>query len=253
MELNYKRFGSGEPLLVLHGLLGMLDNWMAPAKELSEHFDVWLLDARNHGHSFHHKEHNYAAMMEDLKTFVDDHNLHHFHLLGHSMGGKTAMKFAQNYPEFIMKLIVADIAPKAYPVHHQKILEGLKSVDFAKVNSRSDVDAILAKYIDEAGVRQFLGKNLYWIEKGKLAWRFNLEAISQNIEIIGEAVCDRMFDGETLFINGELSNYIQKSDIDDILLSFPNASFGHMPESGHWVHADNPELFIKLVLDFLKK
>lgn len=251
MKLHYKKMGSGEPLIVLHGLMGMLDNWQTPAKTFAEHFEVFLIDQRNHGHSPHSDDFSYQLMMEDLLEFVEDHDIHQAHFLGHSMGGKTVMKFAQNYPDYVDKLIVADIAPRAYEVHHQQILAGLLAVNLETTKSRKEAEQILSQYISEFGVKQFLLKNLYWKEKGKLAWRFNLETINKVIADIGEEINDAMFEGETLFIRGEISNYITDSDFDMIHTYFPSAKVTTIKNAGHWVHAEQPELFINEVIDFL--
>lgn len=253
MKLNYKMIGQHkEVLVVLHGLMGMLDNWHGPAKDYAEHFSVYLVDARNHGHSEHSPELSYELMMEDLHEFLEDHGLEEINLLGHSMGGKTVMKFAQNYSEYVKKLIVADIAPKAYPVHHQTILKALRSVDFSKVDRRSEIDEQLKVYIPQWGVRQFLLKNIYWKEKGVLDYRFNLDAIENNIEKMGEEIADQIFRGPTLFIRGSESDYIQDDDWAEIKLAFPDSKLETIQGAGHWLHADKPEEFNKLVIDFLK-
>ena len=252
MKLNYKRFGEGEPLLILHGLMGMLDNWQGPAKTYSQNFDTIIIDARNHGHSLHSQEFNYQSMMGDVLELCDDLFLDEVHVLGHSMGGKTAMKFAQNYPEMINKLVVADIAPKAYPVHHEQILAGLKSLDFSILKSRGDVDATLESFIPELGVRQFLMKSIYWVEKGKLGLRFNVEAIDKSIELIGEATLDSQFEGETMFIRGANSNYISDQDFEDIKLAFPNSTLETIQGAGHWLHAEKPKEFLEKTIGFLK-
>lgn len=251
MKLHYKQFGEGEPLIILHGLMGMLDNWQGPAKVFAEHFNVFIIDQRNHGHSPHSNEFSYQLMMEDLLEFVEDHNIENAHFIGHSMGGKTVMKFAQNYPEFVDKLIIADIAPRAYEVHHQQILAGLLAVDLNTVKSRGEAENILKSYIPDFDVRQFLLKNLYWIEKGQLAWRFNLETINRTITDIGEEINDAMYEGETLFIRGENSNYVQESDIEMINTYFPHAKTSTIKNAGHWVHAEQPEAFINEVINFL--
>lgn len=251
MELFYKKYGAGQPLIVLHGLMGMLDNWATPTKTLSEYFEVYLVDQRNHGHSPHSDEFNYQVMAGDLLEFIERHELEGAHILGHSMGGKTAMKFAQNHPSLLDKLIVADISPRAYEVHHQKILEGLYAVDLNKVERRNEADEILQQYIPEFGVRQFLLKNLYWPEKGRLDWRFNLDVINRTIEDIGEEINDAMYEGETLFIRGENSDYITEKDHDMIDVYFPNSSIETVKGAGHWVHAEKPKEFLNLVLGFL--
>ncbi|MEM9022698.1 MAG: alpha/beta fold hydrolase, partial [Bacteroidota bacterium] len=180
MKLHHIRQGKGEPLIVLHGLMGMLDNWKTPAKRLSERYEVFLVDQRNHGRSPHSATFSYAEMAEDLYELMDDLFLSEAHILGHSMGGKVAMKFAQHHPDMVRQLVVADIAPKAYPVHHHTILEALSAVPLGEIKARSEAEAILGQYIPEPGVRQFLLKNLYWVEKGVLAWRFNLDAIREH-------------------------------------------------------------------------
>jgi len=237
--------GSGRPLIILHGLMGMLDNWLTPAKHLAKSYEVYLVDQRNHGHSDHSDTFNYAAMAEDLYELIDDLFLTDILLLGHSMGGKTAMKFAQNYPELVSKLVVVDIAPKAYPVHHHAILAALSAVDLGAITRRSEAEKTLAEYIDEKGIRQFLLKNLYWKEKGQLAWRFNLEAIKNNIEMMGEAVYDRMYENDAYFIHGANSSYLGEEDFSSIPTTFPKAQFITIPDAGHWVHADQPKLFLE--------
>lgn len=252
MKLHFKEFGEGETLIVLHGLLGMLDNWQSPANVYSKQFRTILLDARNHGHSPHSHEFDYEVMAADLLEFMDDHGIEHAHLLGHSMGGKTAMKFAQNHPERVDKLIVADIGPKPYPVHHEQILAALNEVDFSLVSRRSEIEPILERRIPDWGVRQFLLKNVYWVEKGKLGYRFNLRAIENNIEHVGDEIEDEVYHGETLFVRGSKSDYILDYDWPDVQLTFPNATLENVEGAGHWLHADKPETFNATVLNFLK-
>lgn len=251
MKLNFKSFGEGEPLIILHGLMGMLDNWQTLAKYYAEEFEVFILDARNHGHSPHDPEMNYEVMMYDLLEFCHDHALSNANFLGHSMGGKTVMKFAQNYPEFVEKLIVADIAPKAYPPHHQKILEGLSTIDFDEQTSRGAIDKHLQQFIPEPGVRQFLLKSTYWESKGKLGLRFNLSSIKNNIDVIGEEVSDGQFDGDVLFIRGLNSKYIQDEDLPQIHQLFPNSKLESIENAGHWLHAEQPQEFLDKTLSFL--
>jgi len=252
MKLNFKHIGSGEPLIILHGLFGSLDNWMTLAKTLGEHFEVFIVDQRNHGQSPHGDEFNYDVMADDLYEFILSHNIVDPIVLGHSMGGKTAMQFAMNYPTQLSKLIVADIAPKAYPVHHRGIINGLFSLNFNEIKSRKEADETLAQHIEEPSTRQFLLKNLYWIEKSKLSWRFNLPIIEDNIEVIGEGLKNvSSFEKPTLFIRGELSNYIIDSDYENIRETFINSVILTIEDSGHWVHAENPSKFLTLVTSFL--
>ena len=189
-------------------------------------------------------------MANDLHDFLQKHNLQHIVLVGHSMGGKTAMKFAQHHPESVNKLVVVDIAPKRYSIHHREILEGLLAIDLEVVKDRSEAEELIATFVPEFATRQFLSKNLYWIEKGKLAWRFNLPVISKQIAEAGEATGDEVFDAPTLFITGEHSDYI--TGYDEVLINelFPNSRIETIAGAGHWVHSDQPEKFVKVLKEF---
>lgn len=256
MQLNFKKVGEGDPLIILHGLFGSLDNWMSIAKELGTSFEVYIVDARNHGQSQHSEVFNYPVMVEDLVEFVTTHIVYENKalpiILGHSMGGKTAMQFAVDYPHLLSKLIVADIAPKAYPIHHDLIINSLKSLDFNVIKTRKEADDKLSQYIFDVSTRQFLLKNLYWKEQGLLAFRFNLDTISKNIDEVGaEIEFITTFYQHTLFIRGDKSNYILDSDFEQIFTIFPNAQIKTIENSGHWVHAENPVEFLYLVKAFL--
>uniref|UniRef100_UPI00404ACCC3 alpha/beta fold hydrolase n=1 Tax=Flavobacterium sp. TaxID=239 RepID=UPI00404ACCC3 len=245
--------GEGRPFLILHGFLGMSDNW----KTLGSHFatlgfEVHLLDLRNHGRSLQSPEFSYDLMVADILEYCQLNNLDSIILLGHSMGGKVAMQFACDYPEFIDKLIIADIGTKYYPPHHQSILEGLNAVDFSIKPSRSDIDETLAKYVSDFGTRQFLLKNLYWKEKGQLDFRFNIQYLSKNSNEIGkELPIEKKFLKETLFLRGENSNYILDKDLEELQLHFPNLILKTVAKSGHWLHAENPKQFADYVIKFL--
>jgi esterase len=250
MLLNHKIFGSGEPLVILHGLFGSLDNWLTHAKKLSEYYQVILVDQRNHGHSEWSDDFNYDLLSDDLEKLLKYLKLDKIILLGHSMGGKTAISFTQKYPEKISKLIVVDIGVKEYPMHHDEILKGLNSIDLELVNSRSEATKILSKFIDSEGVKQFLLKNLYWIEKGKLAWRINIPILEKNMSnILTELDNTEVFD-QTLFIRGALSNYIIDDDIEKLESIFNDFQLVTIENAGHWVHAEQPETFIETVLSF---
>ncbi|MBW6482096.1 MAG: alpha/beta fold hydrolase [Vicingaceae bacterium] len=253
MRLNYKKLGTGQPLIIIHGLFGSLDNWMTFAKTMSEKYEVYLVDARNHGQSPHSNVFNIQVMADDLKEFIDKHQLIDSIILGHSMGGKIAMQFAVEYSHLVSKLIIVDIAPKAYPVHHELIIEGLLSLDFNVIKTRNAADEKLIKYIPDLSVRQFLLKNLYWIEKERLAFRFNLEVIAKNIAEIGVAINSNgsQFIKPTLFIRGEKSNYILDSDREEIKSIFPKAVIGTIKNSGHWIHAEQPEAFLSMIKNFI--
>lgn len=251
MKLFFKTMGEGKPLLILHGLFGSGDNWQTLARRYAEDFKVYLIDQRNHGHSPHDSEHSYQAMAEDLELLVEEEDLNDFHLLGHSMGGKTAMLFASENGYMIDKLVVADMAPKSYPVHHQQILKALTTADLEKLTSRSQVDAHLSEFIREAGVKQFLLKNLYWKEKGKLAWRFNVPVLNETIEKIVEETDQQISLADTLFIRGGKSDYIQDEDIPFLNHYFPNNQLATIPEAGHWLHAEAPETFFNITRTYL--
>ena len=252
MKLNFKKSGSGPPLVILHGLFGSLDNWFSIAKELTEHYTLYLVDQRNHGDSPHADEWNYAVMVEDLKELLDAEGLDKIYLMGHSMGGKTAMNFALKYPERVGKLIVADIAPRYYPVHHQSILEGLNSLDLKAIQSRKEADDQLARYIPELGVRQFLLKSLSRDGDG-FAWKINLPVITNNIDNVGEALPKGAnFDGPTLFLAGANSNYIQQKDMANMETHFPNYELEFVADAGHWLHAEQPHAVVLEMRKFLK-
>jgi esterase len=246
--------GSGKPLLILHGFLGMSDNWKTLGVQFaSEGFEVHILDLRNHGRSFHSDEFSYELMVQDIVQYCKDNQLNNINIIGHSMGGKTAMLLAARYPELVDKLIVADIGPKYYAPHHQDILAGLNAVDFSTKPDRAQVEEMLYPYIPDFGTRQFLMKSLYWIEPGQLAYRFNLPVFNAKIEVIGTALPEEAhFENPTLFIRGGNSNYILDSDLPEIKKHFPNFELATIPNVGHWLHAENPKLFFEETAKFLK-
>lgn len=250
----YGENNSGTPLLVFHGLFGMLDNWGTFGKEFGEYFPVHLVDLRNHGKSFHSQEMSHNDMAHDITHYMEYHGLEKVNLLGHSLGGKAVMQFAIKYPVKVEKLIVADIAPKAYPPHHQGIFKALESVDFDKITSRQEVEEILSQYIPDKNVIFFLTKNLYWVDtqNKKLAWRFNLKTLSEKYtEFVANAIKFGVFSGETLFIAGEKSNYILPQDEFLLKQQFPNYKLVKIPNAGHWVQSENPKDFNQAVKDFL--
>jgi pimeloyl-ACP methyl ester carboxylesterase len=254
MILHSKIIGKGTPFIILHGFLGMSDNWKTLAKKFAEHnFEVHLVDQRNHGRSFHSDEFNYDVLVEDLKLYIETHQLQNSIILGHSMGGKTAMLFATEYPQLVSKLIVADISPRFYPIHHDAILEGLSALNLDSIKSRSEADNILSNYVSEFGIRQFLLKNLYWIEKEKLALRINLKVLKNNVEEVGEALpMHSKFEKDTLFLRGDKSEYISLQDETLIKIHFPKASIKTILNAGHWLHAENPKAFFEAVINFCK-
>lgn len=256
MELYSKILGKGKPLIILHGFLGMGDNWKTLGKQFAQDgFEVHLVDQRNHGRSFHKTAFSYEYMVSDLDYYVTKKRIQHFTLLGHSMGGKSAMLYACMYPEKIDKLVIADIGPKLYPQHHHLILEGLQKLQNnpEALRSRKAANAYLGSYIKEEGVRMFLLKNLYWKEPDTLGLRMNLAVLVENIEEIGKPLAAHMtYEGDTLFLRGERSDYILPEDEEGVYGAFAQAVIKEVSNAGHWLHAENPNQFYQEVLNFIK-
>jgi pimeloyl-ACP methyl ester carboxylesterase len=249
--LHSKILGNGQPLLILHGFLGMSDNWKTLGNRYAEDFEVHLIDQRNHGRSFHSNEFSYNLLVEDLKNYIDFHEIDNCILLGHSMGGKTAMQFALTYPDLISKLIIADIAPKIYPAHHQYILKALSEVDFSTQKSRKDIEAVLSTYIKENGVIQFLMKNVYRKNKTTLSYRFNLQVLQNKYhEVVTTFNTTKTYKKPSLFLKGSNSNYITTEDSILINNNFTNAKIEEISNAGHWLHAENPQEFHSKTMQF---
>lgn len=254
-DLLYAKIeGTGKPLLVLHGFLGMSDNWKTLGTKYAESgFAAHLLDLRNHGRSFHSDIFNYKVMAEDIVAYCKANNLDKVDVIGHSMGGKVAMNLAVMYPELVNKLIVADISPKYYPPHHQDVMAALNAVDFSTNPSRNEVQETIEKHVTEPGVVLFLMKNVHRVNAQQLGFRFNLDAFNANEETIGEALKDTdVFNGLVLFLRGSNSNYITEEDATSIKKHFPKAVIQTVSNAGHWLHADNPTEFFDKSIDFLK-
>jgi len=246
MKLFFRKFGEGEPLIILHGVFGSSDNWLTIAKRLSEKNTVFIVDARNHGLSPHSDEFNFDVMSADLFELIVDNNIINPILIGHSMGGKTVMTFENLYPDKAKKIVVVDIGPKAYPVHHTKIFEALFSINLNEIHSRQDADQKLSNLITYNPTKQFLLKNLYRKTDSEFGWRFNLQSLHNNIENIGISQLNNSPSLKpALFIRGEKSNYILDEDWNGIIKLFPQAVLCTVSEAGHWVHADNPDGFIR--------
>ncbi len=251
-NLHSTILGSGQPLLILHGYFGMSDNWKTLGIQFADNFEVHLIDQRNHGRSFHSDEFDYEILVEDLHYYIQHHQLEKVILLGHSMGGKVVMQLAVTYPDLVDKLIVADISPKYYKPHHQTILEGLNSINFDLYTTRKEVANALRIYIQDEGVLQFLLRNVFWESKGKLAFRFNIQSLTEHNLEVGEALPSfTHFNGNTLFLSGENSNYITKADLPLIAAHFENATVVTVKNAGHWLHAENPTQFYNEVVRFL--
>lgn len=253
MVLHSNIIGEGKPFIILHGFLGMGDNWKTLAKQFSNlGFQVHLVDQRNHGRSFHDSEFNYEVLAADLKQYCSHHTIKNMVLLGHSMGGKTAMLFAALYPELISKLIVADISPRFYPVHHDAIMEGLCSLNFEEISSRKEAEIQLSNYVSDAGTRQFLLKNIYRISPSVLGLRINLKVLKTNVSEVGEALPSNLnFQKDTLFLRGDKSEYISTQDEALIKHQFPTAVVKTISNAGHWLHAENPVEFFNSVCTFI--
>lgn len=250
--LNYKVLGEGAPMIILHGLFGSLDNWLTAAKSLAEDYKVFMVDQRNHGQSFHSEDFSYEAMARDLQFFVKEMKINNPILLGHSMGGKTILKYTSLFGDDFSKMIVVDIAPKAYPVHHQSILDAYHAVDLQKVERRSDAEDQLKPLVKNVGIRQFLLKNLNRDKDGRFSWKINLPVIEENIEEVGEGLPDKQISEKpVLFIRGENSDYIKDEDISLIKSLFPNANLVTIKNAGHWIHAEQPDAFLQTVQQFL--
>lgn len=246
--------GQGRPLVILHGFLGMLDNWKSLGVQYAEHgLEVHLVDQRNHGKSFWSETFDLEALSGDLNRYMEYKGLTKAVVMGHSMGGKVAMQFACDRPAKTEKLIVADIAPKYYPPHHQTILNALQALDLEQYGSRGEADEALSKYLKSPTLRQFLLKNLYWKDKGRLGFRMNLDVLAQRMEEIGENIpSTATYEGPTLFLRGDRSEYVAVSDLPMIKRHFPMAILETIPRAGHWLHAENPQDFLDKTLAFIQ-
>lgn len=254
MKLLNSRILGNSPnhFIITHGLFGQLDNWNTLGRRFAEYFTVHLIDLRNHGRSFHDNDTSHDSMAKDLVNYLDHHNLNKAYFLGHSLGGKVAMNLALNHPDRVGKLVIADMAPKTYPPHHQGIIKGLKSVDFSQVKQRSDAETFLIPYIKSPSVRQFLMKNIYRISDENYAFRFNLKDLSDNYEsLVSSILPNSQFTNPVLFLGGEKSDYIQAEDKEIIESYFPNSKIETIKNAGHWLHADNPEDFFNKINSFL--
>lgn len=252
MELHFAAYGQGEPLILLHGLLGSLDNFHSVSLKLSAQLKVFALDLRNHGRSPHSSEMDYTLMAQDVRSFLERQGVPDALVLGHSMGGKVAMQLALLYPESVRKLIVADIAPHRYPPRHQKILTGMASLDLGHLQTRKEMEAALAPAVPDLGTRQFLLKNVVREGLGAFHWRIGLKEIIQNYLPLTEAVTsDRAFHKPTMFLRGEISDYLVPEDMHSIRRLFPEARLETIPGAGHLLHTENPARFVKSVQDFL--
>jgi esterase len=255
MKLYFKKTGEGKPLLILHGLFGLGDNWQTQSKLFAENgFCCYQVDLRNHGRSPHSMEFTYELMADDLQELMYDEKIEKADLIGHSMGGKVAMFLAIKHPERIEKMIIADMAPRYYPQHHQSVFSALNSFDPESLSTRKEAEEKLRLALKDESTIQFLLKNLYWKEENKLGWRFGLNEIEKNIEEVGKGIPENSkIDMPVLFLRGERSGYINEQDEIEIKKIFSSAEVRTISNAGHWVHAENPKGFFDEALTFLKK
>jgi len=252
MKLHFRALGSGPPLVIAHGLLGSLDNWVPVAQKLAAHFQVSLLDLRNHGHSPHAAEFGQDEMAEDLREFLNQQRIEKAHVLGHSMGGKVAMRFAQRYPSMVNKLVVVDIAPREYPPRYDRLMDAMLALDLSTFQRRDEVELALSSAVPDKALRQFLLKNLGRDPSGRLFWKPHLKSIRTNYDAIrGSLPSEASCAIPALFVRGENSDYIQTSDSALIQQLFPLAQIETIPGAGHWVHAYAPDKTAEVVSQFL--
>lgn len=249
--LNYVQQGSGPHILLIHGLFGSLDNLNMVARGLLANYTVTSVDVRNHGNSFHENEMSYDALAKDIVNVMHELSIDNAHVLGHSMGGKIAMQLALSFPKKVNKLIVADIAPVKYPPHHNLIINGLKSIKLSEIKNRKEADAQLSQYVEVAGVRQFLLRNLSTVDNN-IQFKCNVEFIDNCYSQIAMGFNNtESFSGETLFVKGANSDYILPEHREIILQLFPKSKAKVIQGAGHWLHAEKTAIFNKIVNDFI--
>ncbi|KEQ19481.1 alpha/beta fold hydrolase [Endozoicomonas numazuensis] len=254
MKLYARQQGEGEHLISVHGLFGSQENLGAINRQLAEKFRVHGLDVRNHGRSPHDAAMDYSVMAEDIVEYLDEQQIEKAHLLGHSMGGKVVMEVALAYPDRVERLAVMDIAPVHYKVRrHDDVFSGLFAVDLENMQKRGDADQALRQHVEELAVRSFLLKNLYRNEAGSYSWRMNLDAIHHHyLNILAGPSAKGSFEGDVLFLKGGHSDYILAEHREEVLKHFPNASMREIADTGHWLHAEKPELVARTLMRFLE-
>jgi esterase len=256
MNLFFREFGEGQPVIILHGLFGQSDNWVTVGRRIADQFHVYIPDQRNHGQSPHTSIHSFPAMTDDLAEFIEELHIENPVLIGHSMGGKVAMTYALENPGKVKKLVVIDISPRRYPerITHTQVITQMMSIDLETLTTRGEVEKILNSTIADTRVRMFILKNLYYKIHGKLAWRLNLDAISQSMDLLFDSICsENQYKGPTLFIRGGKSDYVPDADIPMIKSMFPEAVIKTITGASHWVHADAPEELCFMLSSFLER
>ncbi|HOI87573.1 MAG TPA: alpha/beta fold hydrolase [Lentimicrobium sp.] len=256
MKLFYRHYGAGQPVIILHGIFGVSDNWVTLGKKLAEKFSVYIPDQRNHGKSPHSATFNYFAMADDLLEFITEHKLERPMIIGHSMGGKVAMTFALEHPEMVERLVVVDISPRKYPGRnvHFDMISAMMAVNFDAVHSRAEVEQLLETSIPNRRIRMFVMKNLYRKTRHSFDWRLNLEALNANMDYVFDGVeSSDTYEGPTLFIRGGRSDYIVDADTPLIRKLFPTAQIQTIDKASHWVHAEAPAELCSHFSTFLGK
>jgi len=249
-KLNYKEYGDGYPIIILHGFLGMLDNWHSFSRKLSEDYRVISIDQRNHGKSFHSEDFDYKILAKDLHQFLQQMEIDKCGIIGHSMGGKTVMQYLSDYNSIIDKAVIVDIAPRAYDGGHQHILDAMTDLDLSQIEKRSDAQDFLVERLRNVGVVQFLLKNLNRDTDGNYSWKANLKVLYDNYENVSAGITlNEKVTVPSLFVRGTQSNYITKEDEKEISKSFSQADVIDI-DAGHWVHAEQPELLLEAVRNF---
>jgi esterase len=267
MKLFYRRYGEGPPFIILHGLYGSSDNWVNIGKSLAENFEVFLIDQRNHGNSPHSAEHNYTLLKNDVFEFMETQAIAKAVIMGHSMGGKVAMNFAVDYPDRVQALLIIDIAPKSYKsllspspqaLEHMNLINAMMEVDFSVVNKRTDLDKQLMAGIPSARIRNFLLKNVKRDRNGLYSWKLNVKTLRNELPAIMDELDPEKFKKgkgvsgfPVLFVKGEKSNYISPEDMTGIRAVFPAAEITTIPDAGHWLHAEHPDLLVKTIKYFV--
>jgi len=253
IKLFHRKYGQGQPLIILHGLFGSSDNWHSLAKRWGERFTVYTLDLRNHGSSPHESEMNYSIMASDLNQFLMDQRIEGAALLGHSMGGKVAMQFASEHPDKVAALAVLDIGISKTEGKHDQILKALQHIHPEDFSSREEIQIELESFIKEAPVRQFLMKNILRKVDGSFSWKFNRDVLSETYPLLTSPLeLTESYMGPTLFLRGQNSGYLEKELDPEILQYFPLAMLQSIENAGHWLHAEQPDQIFERIRDFFE-
>ncbi len=253
IKLFHRKYGQGQPLIILHGLFGSSDNWHSLAKRWGERFSVYTLDLRNHGSSPHESEMNYSIMASDLNQFLMDQRIEGAALLGHSMGGKVAMQFASKHPDKVAALAVLDIGVSKTEGKHDHILEALKHIHPEDFSSREDIQHELERYVKATQVLQFLMKNILRKVDQSFSWKFNRDVLLETYPLLSSPLeLSESYMGPTLFLRGQNSGYLENEMDPEILQYFPLAILQTIENAGHWLHAEQPDQIFERISDFFE-